>query len=103
MKFSTILQRARQILINDGWCQGDMYNHKGAHCALGAISAVDANVPSNWEISPLSYVTPGSSIAGWNDEIDRTLEDVLKAFDEATSLAMSEESCLDVSSNFEAT
>jgi hypothetical protein len=85
-KMSLQLQKARQLLVDDGWCQGQMLNNKGEHCLMDAILTIDSGISY-----PVYKVLDIDSLAAWNDHPCRTKEQVLELFDQAISLAMSEE------------
>jgi len=39
MPVRKVVQKVRNLLITDGWCQGDYVNHKGQYCLVGALEA----------------------------------------------------------------
>jgi len=99
------LIRARQILAEDGWCQGVLWDHRGRVCAIGALlkghdllwqddrgqilPAVGVLVEAN-QLAPAverGYYSPEGllqiSVVKWNNAEGRTKEEVLDAFDRA--------------------
>lgn len=97
MKLSEIYQNARHLIETKGWCQSELHNDSGAHCAAGALMAVTDGIGvlggPNYQSSRdfLSFYTEAGWILSlWNDNPLRTKEDVLELFDIATSLALSE-------------
>jgi hypothetical protein len=100
-----VLQAARWIIQNVGWCQNTFFkNKKGNHiydissalktgnvgcaCASGAIKLVQTN-ESLREDARLSLhkVVDYPSVPIWNDTPGRTKEEVLEAFDKAIARA----------------
>lgn len=88
-KDSIILQKARQLLIDKGWCQGSMMNDRGQFCALGALGFCTQDAVSYGDTFLKAAIY--DTVTSWNDRSTRTFEEVLQAFDEATSMAMGEE------------
>lgn len=100
MKSSGILQLARQRLVDTGWRQGSMGLPEGPNCAMGAVYFSDQTAEQslplrskayNYMIDTIPMTDYGDIIAKWNDAPERTLEEVLQMFDEAISMAMSDE------------
>jgi hypothetical protein len=98
------LIRARQILAEDGWCQGVLWDDRGRVCAIGALirghdlpwqddrrpilpalgALAEANQlpPANeYGCSPEAQLQ--ISVVKWNNAAGRTKEEVLDAFDRA--------------------
>ena len=95
-KTSVTLQKARQKIIDHGWKQFSVGTYDGPTCAMGAIYwqiEKDQELLSRREA--YSFVRQTIDIDGdigvWNDTLNRTKEQVLQMFDEAISMAMSEE------------
>lgn len=90
MKPSTVLKKARK-LIERGWCRytksrrfrvdGPMH-----YCAIGAIEKAGGNT----EHRDILRQAIGSGIVRFNDSDGRKKADVLRAFDRAIKLAVSE-------------
>lgn len=96
-----VLQAARWILENVGWCQGSYYKDKNGSvvglsarynpenvacaCALGSIYLVEADDPHSIDnaITALAEASKLDSIADFNDDPVRTKEEVLNLFDRA--------------------
>ena len=108
MRSSEVLRRASEVIRRRGWCQED-FAEKGGNlatcrvCAWGAINAAATGDPTDWEYSngheqpALDWLTRavfgeqfGGYVAEWNDDLDRTVEDVLAALNKAAHLAESE-------------
>lgn len=83
---AAVLNHAADILEQDGWIQGAMYNRDGCHCALGALHAaarqLDVDYGPVWDACALiaTHVADGGyspwDLPGWNDEDGRTLDEV---------------------------
>lgn len=91
MKTSDVLQAARQLLIDEGWCQGQLVNDCGQYCSLGAINAVDQNDIGLEAKNALRHILSVGSVGLWNDAPGRTVVEVLALYDDAISLALTEE------------
>jgi hypothetical protein len=98
------LIRARQILAEDGWCQGVLWDHRGRVCAIGALLK-GRDLPWQYDRSPIlpavgvlveaNQLPPANehgyfpeallqiSVVKWNNAEGRTKEEVLDAFDRA--------------------
>ena len=85
MKSSAILERARNLLTTDGWCQRINYLD-GKRCSWGAIGA-----STTGSLDRVSYYLKTAAgaryISEWNDQKGRTVGQVLSAFDKAIELA----------------
>ena len=88
------LERARELLRRDGWCQGRFWRRDGSRCALGALSAAacvgatdhSADVRYQRGRRALNAVLPEDvEVMSWNDEVGRTKRQVIGAFDRAVS------------------
>lgn len=76
------LKAAAEYISEHGWTQGEMSARDGSVCAAGAIAAVsgydNGRSAARGAFSGYLYHTEGwSSIADWNDQPDRTAEDVI--------------------------
>jgi hypothetical protein len=84
------LQQSRAI-VAQGWCQGDATDENGSVCMIGAVGVMYHSVGPrafqeslallSQETRRLGYAT----IAGYNDALGRTIEDVLAVFDRVIS------------------
>lgn len=94
-----VLTMAREVLVTNGWCQGQYQSAAGEVCALGALShaawildphhgsgdheeetigaiyALDAALPADFPHKGM--------IARYNDTEGRTLQEILDLFDRA--------------------
>lgn len=93
MNVSEVLDRAADVLEEDGWCQYSMHDELGRYCALGAIKAVtpdpDAFAERGYATRALrDYLSPTRpfQISKWNDNPDRTKEEVIDALQQAARL-----------------
>ena len=92
------LLAAREVIRERGWTQE--YGHPGSpRCATGAIDEIILLGRRHWPIRRLAIDAiaatvgchpSGSSIGFWNDAKETTKAEVEAAFDEATSLVLSE-------------
>lgn len=94
MTTADILRAAKAHLIKRGWCQGDELAIHGAEprkcCAATAIQPfVDYDAPGFEKPGTVFREANGiqGNIADWNDAPERTLEDVLAAYDRAINAA----------------
>lgn len=90
-----ILTRAKELLETQGWIQGKFGSSDEGFCASGAITAaaheIDAGMTSAMGVLAEAAGAPckaglkfcGCQIITWNDQDDRTEEEVLAAFDKA--------------------
>lgn len=102
-----ILVASKDLILKKGWCQNKLRDGESRVCMLGALGAAyDANGGSELGslIPELYYTTRsylyralgsheaagGVSIADYNDEPGRKLEEVIAKFDEAITLADAE-------------
>lgn len=81
-----VLDKARQRLVEKGWCQGTEENGSGECCALGAIirSTRSPDLELDARIA-LRELTEGYGIESWNDHPERTKAQVLGAFKRAAN------------------
>jgi hypothetical protein len=94
------LIRARQILAEDGWCQGVLVDHRGRVCAIGALMMgcafeLASIFPAVGVLAEANQLPPAVehgrspeallqiSVVRWNNAAARTKEEVLDAFDRA--------------------
>jgi hypothetical protein len=77
-----IIQDVKDILLAEGWCQGELENANGEHCLLGACDKAFMPVPIRQAIFDK---LGGCSIINWNDTPGRTLEEVVALLDEVAS------------------
>ena len=88
------LQRAREIIDEQGWAQGTYRNHRG-YCVLGALAQASWQqtalmIPAKdlvWDTIQEQYPRDPTKIrvyvgiAGWNDSPGRTKDEVLAVLD----------------------
>lgn len=107
MKTSEILRRAADEIRRRGWYQGEFAPRETVNfddcpvCAWGAINAVQNGDPREWYVKDgpayesvalhvLAATVGGSkyySVPSWNDDPERTVEEVLDAFERAAQAA----------------
>lgn len=103
-----VLERAWEILDRDGWCQHEAHSDDGRHCTLGAVglASVELNGHGDYELiaaagglglghrsatqllsAKIREEYPDGDawghIPGWNDDPERTYEDVALIFKKA--------------------
>lgn len=103
MKTSELLRKAADEIRRRGWRQEDFGSYEVDHkncpvCAWGAVNIVvngdpwsadlDTETIIDWMATKLEL---GASVPAWNDEIGRTVEEVLDAFERAAVAAEEEE------------
>jgi hypothetical protein len=96
-----VLDQAHDLLMVTGWCQG-FFRKGGSHCAVGAIAATlgQLDVDNNGYLeppdlnrqhlaiqavaatipNPVYPADPASTVTVWNDDPERTVDEVLDAF-----------------------
>jgi hypothetical protein len=74
------LIEAKDYIQRNGWCQGD-FSVGDSVCAVGALNAIGDY--SDETIDALAMAIGGCNIPLWNDVPERTLDDVLAAYDRA--------------------
>lgn len=100
------LLRAKQYLLDHGWCSYGAEGDNGTVCVAMAMwragkggrsaKGVDAGrcaETANIFVRAIGHPKvemPGILIGGWNDTPGRTLDEVLATFDRAIALAMAE-------------
>jgi hypothetical protein len=90
---AALLQRARQRLIDDGWCAGALVNEAGQRCMLGAIR-IEAGGNGSVEAQGVGVLmdairrqfTNADSVPGFNDAWGRPTVP-LRLLDQAAGLA----------------
>ncbi|MGX7894971.1 DUF6197 family protein [Tsuneonella sp. HG222] len=100
MSVLSILTEARRV-IAAGWTQGEFYEVKDdrpCYCTLGAIAYASGRDDGDWDallwgaslpkaalakLAEATGKTGANSVAEWNDEAGRTVEEVLAGFDAA--------------------
>lgn len=103
MRTSEILRKAADEIRRRGWHQGDYAAdyvdlENCSVCALGALAAVEFGTPVPPQIAPpapyvrsaiwaLEDVTDEAYIDKWNDDPERTVDEVLAKFEEAAQAA----------------
>ena len=100
-----VLTQAAAVIRRNGWHRGYFFRQPGGNspencavCAMGAINVVvfgkpvASDVPQTWEQTQLghnSYVAveqflnTDKGLGGWNDEAERTVDEVLAALEGA--------------------
>lgn len=87
------LQKAKQVIVDNGWCRCTMQRNDGSCCMLGALGYVADNAADDYDLAEynaeqlLRRVVPDRGIVRFNDAVGRTLDEVLAKFDEAIALA----------------
>lgn len=84
------LLAAAALLKEKGWCQGDLVDQYGAHCAAGALMEVTGYASKTPEarnryqtaIYALQTIV-GSGVASWNDHPARTATQAILGFERA--------------------
>jgi hypothetical protein len=95
------LELAGEILQRDGWSQGQALDSVGRHCALGAIGVAVQKTSGRTSVDytlirdecedrvmkELQVAAPAfaRAIPLWNDDPERTVEDVLLVFKRAAA------------------
>jgi hypothetical protein len=86
-----VLIKARDYLVEHGWCQGAMENRSGQVCIFGAVYIVgefNSSVDPTFSrvMFALKNITKDSA-QRWNDEPGRTQEEVVSLFDQAIAIS----------------
>lgn len=93
-EIKNLLVSAKNLILTDGWIQGDYGDSESGFCILGAVSAAydeaaldddgavarEACKRLQATLSDLGFVT---SVAAWNDRDGRTEQQVLDLLDTA--------------------
>lgn len=93
MSAAEILREAKQLLVDRGWCQGNLQDCHGRRCMLGALRAAGFAMPWYRVAEDMLIRAIGdtgahwSPVAVWNDAKGRTLDEVLNKFDQAIDIA----------------
>ena len=88
-----VLLRAAELLGEKGWCQGTARDAEGHMCAIGALQAANDEVTQRWQSAEYrraqdrlqdhlwgdELLTEAHTIPYWNDNPERTAEDVILA------------------------
>lgn len=108
MKYSQICRDAAAIIRKGGLCKGTYALHTGEHCAIGAVTRacgvspfVDARMmgpdwrtANSWAADVcerLREIMDNRSVAAWNDQPERTAEDVAQFLERAAVTFESDE------------
>lgn len=105
MKLSEILRAGKQRIETLGWCQGDDESIWGKSGKCCAATAMTRDIPefgaggfftalTNYEEAATAFRAANNirrSIAEWNDAPERTLPEVLAAYDKAIAAAEAQE------------
>ena len=98
-----VLSKARDVLAERGWGQGELVGPSGAVCLMEALFRADEKVlvaEERWPVInavevavgiPASTWHDGTDLPRWNDAPERTYEDVQKALKDAQYLLESRE------------
>lgn len=85
-----IVDRAQNALMTNGWAQGTGHDKNGGRCLLNVLADTiwklnkEFNVKVDQDVAfrvIQQRVCPGRVLFNWNDEVGRTLDDVLAALD----------------------
>lgn len=97
-----VLRRARSLLEERGWTQRELEDRAGRICAVGALNVacnlacypagnqsrlLDRDLAHAWLREVINPSVSKRAVADWNDDEDRTVVQVLMAFDKAIELA----------------
>jgi hypothetical protein len=89
-----VLRKARQLIVERGWCQGQPEDVDGRLCAIGAINLAAGmrpreGSPAAWDARWFLQCVIGTEngVTPWNDHPHRRAGDVLKAIETAAALA----------------
>jgi hypothetical protein len=73
------IRRAREILVEEGWCQGHLRDSSGRHCLVGALmDATLAHSTRRFHRARDRVAFEVGSPVDWNDCPGRTKEQVLE-------------------------
>lgn len=98
MKPSEIIRESKCILFERGWCKEALENERGEVCALGAINVAATGMAclSSLGHYPRDVVAAKQSLSSaisepliyrWNNDSERTFDEVIEALDRAEKLA----------------
>jgi hypothetical protein len=99
MKISELLCAGKARIVAQGWCQGDeeaIFGKAGKCCAATALDPgehypADRIMAALGVLKAAAGVNPGTGMASWNDAPERTLAEVLAAYDLAIAYAKDQE------------
>ena len=92
MTTSETLTRAKDALLKHGWCQGEERNARGELCIVGALKLSARNTVELCDaMGCFALALRVGGISDWNDDPERTPEDILSGFDRAIAFAQAEE------------
>lgn len=91
-----LLDEAKNIIIRCGWAKGQWMGPCGQVCAYRALTHAAQSNPMGADTADkvFSLATGGTKnfpryhIPQWNDDPERTLQDILDAFDHAKMIAL---------------
>lgn len=79
---------AKELLLEKGWCQKIGTNAQGQHCIVGALDVVVPKAPGFYPAYDyLRSVLGSNNLISWNDEPERTFDDVINLLDKAIANA----------------
>ena len=90
MNAAEVLSKARDVLAERGWHQGDLEGEDGSVCVLAAMEVAwhGSGVPFVVLSNAVEAVIPTHLVSVWNDDPSRTYEDVILALKQAEELAV---------------
>lgn len=92
-KYARICSTAFDILRKGGWCQRQTKNGT-QHCLLGALFSNSAVTDGTIPVMELvQCIVGGNYLSAWNDQPERTQQEVEEALLAAASLAMDGAEC----------
>lgn len=81
-KASALLKEAAALIREKGWCQRQLKSDNGEYCAMGAIEAKTERFDEFSAAKALmKQRIGGHSVTKWNDEPQRTKDEVLAALE----------------------
>src|SRR5258708_3170413 len=84
---STTLLDAADYIPMHGWCQHILRNTTGEVCLIGAIVSVGADETRHLAFQAMRNFLDTQWLSFWNNESERTEEEVIAALEEAAALA----------------
>lgn len=90
-----VLQVAKKLIIEKGWCQGMEEDSQGRVCMIGALNKANNRYDSSMRIALATAINPkfnveeddaGATITDYNDGDHRRRYQVLAKFDKAIDL-----------------
>lgn len=101
MKVSEFLCAGKARLLTQGWCQGDakaIHGRPGDPCCAAtalldpnAVYIADAIMAATSVLKDAAGIDRKTGLADWNDAPERTLAEVLAAYDRAIATAEAQE------------